>query len=211
MRQNIILSKEQPITPPTPVHVSERIWSHAYYDSKTIESSFDFAVPVAIASSIIVVSAISDMGTAQEAVQNGITAGFTASSAYLGRTIYEARKKLDFMRRNFDEAAQSFNRIDQAATQKLKKSLHFHRPSIPDMFDFKKYPLRTTVALSFAGAAAMVQTGQESLIAMGTTFFLMGVIAHEHTNNKNISTQARKATKFLQVTNQMRVAGFTIE
>lgn len=209
MSYNYILHAEQPINPPTALNVSDRIWSPARRDSNRIYAAWMKAVPIAVATSIITAANIVPvMDNAKDIATASITTGFSVAAAYLARTVYETRRKLDYMRRNFERAAQGFQREDTIFTQRLKNALNTHRPSIPEMFDFKKYPMRTSLALAFAAPAALVDSGQTVLLSTGSFMFLMGTAIDEELKTASISKVAHTAKLHLEIMKFAKLSKF---
>lgn len=211
MYKSLILYSPEEVRTQTALSASEQIWSHAYHDSKRIFGAYAKAFPLAATFSIIAAAVAADSGAdTKSVITTSITAGCSLSAAYLARTVYEARKKLDFMRKSFAAAAQTFQEHETKLTAALKEALDQHRPYVTEMFNFKKYPVRTSLAFAFAVPAAFAAGGQTALISIGALAFLTATAIGEEDKTMDISKAASKATKYIQTVNKMKLQGLEI-
>lgn len=212
MSTNFILHSSPKVERQTALSVSETIWSHAYHDANKIFGTYAKAIPLAGIFSIVAAGVVfPEIENPQEKLTASMTLGFSLTSGYLARTVYETRKKLDFMRKSFQESSKSFRDTDIKLTTELNKSLSVQRPKVLDMIDFIKYPVRTSVAYTFAVPAALAASGQSVLLSAGTMFFLMATAIGEEDKTKEISNKASRAREYLKKVKQMQFNGLSLE
>lgn len=173
--------------------------SHSHYDGWKAFKAIAVESPLIIAAASIIYGGMVNHGTPQEAIVNSLTVGLACASAWLAQTTVEIRKKLDFMKDSFEAAAKwNFSDDDKKHTAPLKLALEKSRDTFHDIFNFRKYPIRNSLASFFAIAAIAKPEHAAFMAYSGMLCMTMGIALKEQEETWNIDTAAAKARENIE-------------
>lgn len=164
--------------------------SHAQHDGWRAFKSISLQTPAILIAASIIYGGLMNHETPQDGMINSISFGLACASAWLTQTTVEIRKKLDFMKDSFKAASWSFNDKDREYTLPLKQRLEKQRDTIEDVFNFRKYPIRNTLAAGFALACAAKPEHAPFMAHMSLFFMTMGITLKEQDETWQIDDAA---------------------